>query len=173
MRHDRTSCKPGEVGQHLLQKHSFQLARRSRKINNDLTGLFHRAAGGCAVIVAEYGASLRQIRLLAVCFRHFTAAVTETSLNAPHALFVLNERQAKRLGADLFGQIVCRGAEAAGRQNDIAAQERHLQKGSEPLLIIAHRAVIEHRKAQPRQLPGEELRICIHNISEQELGPDR
>ena len=74
------------------------------------------------------------------------------SVCAPRRVFVLPEFETHDLTADLFCQIVVRGAESAGSNNNITATESRFQLLREALGIVPDGAAVHDGYAHRRKL---------------------
>ena len=102
-------------------QHGNQFGRRPRQHDDQLAGCRpHAAARRCPDVVGEDGRALRQHGLLALVLAHRRAAL-EIAFQTAQAVIVELQRDARHAGDGFLGQIVVRGAQAARRDDHIAA----------------------------------------------------
>ena len=132
--------------------------------------LFHRAPGCGAVVILKNGAAARQHRLFLVAVRHLASGIVEILDDPLPAFLVQHQLQPHYLADGFLGQIVFGGTQPAGQHHQIAAFQRLAQQQAEPLRVIAHGGLAQHRDAMCRELARQKLAVGIHNVPQQQLG---
>ena len=79
---------------------------------------------------------------------------------------------AEAFGQHVFGQVVARGAEPAGGDEDVGPAAGDLHSGPQALRIVAHYGVVIDVDPQGGQPLGEHLRVGVGDVAEQKLGTD-
>ena len=77
---------------------------------------------------------------------------------------------AKAGGHCLLGQVVRRGAKAAGEHQQIAPLLCLVDKICQTVVVVADSALALDRNAQCRQLAAQILGVGVQNVAEQQLG---
>ena len=83
------------------------------------------------------------------------------------------QRSARHTGDGFLGQIVVRGAQAARRNDHIAAAQRFFQRVLQPPRIIAHGAGKKQVDPDGGELARDKRRVRVDRMPKQELGPYR
>ena len=104
--------------------------------------------------------------------REAAAADVDVLVKAPVLRLVPHQGQAEGLGQDLLGQIVHRGAKAAGRDDHVGARLRDLHAGAQALGVVADDRVILDVDADLREHLGDVPRVGVRDMAEQDLRTD-
>ena len=72
----------------------------------------------------------------------------------------------------LLGQVVQRGAEAAGGDDDIRAVARGLDDVAQARRVVADYGLVKYVDAELGQALRDDLRIRVDNVAQQDLGAD-
>ena len=172
VRTDHTAGFWHQIGHDLFAEHRLRFPRRSRQKNNALAVLFHRDARRGTVRVLEHDPAARHIRLFEIALGHLSPAAFEKVAHAPFGFPVSLGGKAEQVHAHLFGEIVRRGTEPAGKQHNIAAGQRALHRFAQTRGIVSHRCAALHGNPHRRKLRRQKRRVGIDDLSEQQLRAD-
>ena len=134
--------------------------------------LLEPCAGGGAVVVDDLVTMHRHHGLLAVVGGHFPPGTGKEGDDLVPLFFVKGQRIAETGGHRLLGQVVRRGAEPAGKHQQIAPLLCFVDKICQAAVVVTDGALSLDRDAQRGQLPAEVLGIGVENVAEQQLGAD-
>ena len=85
---------------------------------------------------------------------------------------VAHERHAKERGDRLFGEVVARGTEPAGRDDEVGRAERRGERLAQALRVVADARLAVERHAEFGELAGDMREVGVDDVSEQKLGAD-
>ena len=128
MRDDDPVPARGEQRTHAVAQQRLTLQRRAGQHDDEAAVGLKRAGRGRAPVVLQHGAAARQHDLLQVVFGHVGVALAVQAAQAVLLGLIELERDAERAGHDLLGQVVARGAEAAGRDDEVGARAGKLHR---------------------------------------------
>jgi len=157
----------------IMLQHGDQFGRRPRQHDDHLAGRRpHAAARRGPDVVGEDGRALGQHGLLALVLAHRRASL-EVAFQTAQAVLMDLQRSARHTGDGFLGQIVVRGAQAARRNDHIAAAQRFFQRVPQPPRIIAHGAGKKQVDPDGGELARDKRRVRVDRMPKQELGPYR
>ena len=78
----------------------------------------------------------------------------------------------KRLGQDVFGQVVTGGAQAAGGDDDVSTVLCLADYALETSRIVTDNGLVEYIDAQLGQTLRDQLCIGVHDVAQQDLCAD-
>ena len=130
-------------------------------------------AGGRAFRVRHHATAARELRLQLVAFRHRTFALCEKILNVGEGGRVFNQLQAGGGSQGVAGQVIGRGAEAAGAHHDVGPCDRSAKHGDIGVEVVAHRGVEHHGNAQLSEPLAEPLAVRIQPLAAGEFVTNR
>ena len=167
---DHLAGKPPQIGKRPVFEHRPHLKGRAGQHQHmDAIG-FKGAAGGCSHRVCENRAVLRELRLLAVVFRHGQVDVPGKVVpDRLQHILPQHQRLAKGLADGLLGEIVVGRPQAAGGEDDIRPFPGNLQRLTQPLRVVAHHSVPEHVDAYAAESLRDLLRVGVDNVAEKQL----
>ena len=167
---DDLSGEGPEIRLHTPAEHGLTLMGRTGQHQHmDAAGL-EGAAGGGAHRVVEYGAALRQLRLLDVVLRH--GHVEGGLIKGPDVrqnVRMEHQLLPEGLTDGLLGQVVIGGAQAAGGEDDVRPAAGDVQRLAQPLGVVPHHGVPEDVDAQGGQALGEHLGVGVGDVAQQDL----
>ncbi len=135
-------------------EHGLALVGRPRQHQHVDAVRFKGAAGGGAHRIVEDHAIRRQLRLLAVVFRHGQVDVPgKISPNILQNILPQDQRLAEGRADGLLGKIVIGGAQAAGGKDDVRPLPGDLQRLPQPFRVVPYHGMPEHIDANSRQRP--------------------
>ena len=158
-----------------VQEHGLQLLRRAGQQHGIFAGrglVLEDHARRSAVGIGDLAAMGGHHGLLFVVFRHRAAPCREKRADLLQLRFIKAQRVAESAGHDLFGQVVLRGAEPAGKHQQVAAAACLAHHAFQPGGIVAHHCLKVHGNAQRRKFTAQKLRVRIQDIAQQQLGAD-
>ena len=85
---------------------------------------------------------------------------------------IFHQRNSHLLTADILGDIILRGTQAAAENNQVRPVKGCPDYPAKPFGIISHRGLIKDLIAQTCTLFRKKLRVGIQNIPHQYLGTD-
>ena len=157
-------------GPDALGPHGLHLGGDARHQNGAAAILLEPRAGGGAVVVDDLFPMHRHHGLFAVVGGGLPAGAGKVFLNARPLGFVQLQRIAEACGHRLFGQVVRRGAQAAGKHQQVTPRLRLVDELRQAAVVVADGALPLDRNAQRRQLPAQVLGVGVQDIAEQQLG---
>ena len=130
-------------------------------------------AGSGAPVVDQNGAPLGDQGLLEVVFRQGTSGDPGIVLDTLQRFLVIDQLFPKRLGQDVFGQVVTGGAQAAGGDDDVGPAPGQFHRLPGALGVVPHHRVPKHVQTQGGQPLGEHLCVGVGDAAQQQLGANR
>ena len=132
--------------------------------------LFKPCTGGSAVVIDDLVAVHRHHGLLAVVWGRLAPGTSEEIHDLLPFFRVKSQRITVASSNRLLGQVVRRGAKAAGEHQQIAPLLCLVDKICQTVVVVADSALALDRNAQCRQLAAQILGVGVQNVAEQQLG---
>ena len=161
-----------QVGHRAFLPHGVALARGAGQHEHMLAVCLERAAGRGAPFIHEHCAALGQPGLLFVVRGHLAADGLEKALDAVERGLVQRQLFAEYGRQRLLGQVVQRGAEAAGGDDDVRAVAGGLDDVAQARRVVADHGLVKYVDAELGQALRDDLRIRVDNVAQQDLGAD-
>ena len=132
--------------------------------------LFKPCTGGRAVVVDDLVAVHRHHGLLAVVWGRLAPGTSEEIHDLLPFFRVKSQRVAVASSNRLLGQVIRRGAKAAGEHQQVAPLLCFVDEIRQTAVVVANGALALDGDAQSRQFPAEVLGVGVENVAEQQLG---
>ena len=154
----------------MVPEHGQHLKGRPRQHEHMGALCLKGTAGGRSHRVVKNDAVRREFRLLAVVLRHGQVHVPgKIRPDALQHILPQHQRLAEGGADSLLCQIVIGGSKTAGGNDDVRPIAGNVQRGPEPLRVIAHHRVPEHVHAHGGQRPGNVPGIGVGDVAEKQL----
>ncbi len=118
-------------------------------------------------------AALGQVGLAPIVVAHARAKAGEKGLDLGQQLGVEGEGPAGGAGHRLAGDVVHGGAQPAGGDDQVGAEQGLLQRLGDAHLVVAHRGAEIEVDAQVPQLAGQVGGVGVVDLPQEQLGPRR
>ena len=82
-----------------------------------------------------------------------------------------NQAKAEDSRHALTSDVVLSRAQSSGRDDHVGAGQREREGGSDPILVVSDRLMMQHIHADLRQTLGHPLGVVVADLSQQDLGP--
>ena len=161
-----------QVGRELALEHILHFVRRAGKDGHGLLPAFHDRAGRGAAQIGHHNRAPGHHGLLIIVGRDLAAQPVHALGERFQAGRVHFHGQAEEFRHHFLGEVVLRGAKAAGGDHDIRARDRLAQRFLHAGGVIAHGGVPVKVHAQFRQAAGNILRVGIGDLAHEQLGAD-
>ena len=153
-----------------LRPHGLHLVGDTGHKDGTVAVLFEPRAGGSAVVVDDFMALGGDHRLFAVVGGRLAAGAGKVAGDLVPLGLIEGQLIPEAGGNGLLGQVVCRGAEAAGKDQQVAAALSLVDEIGQTAMVVADGALPLDRDAQIGQLPAEVLGVGVEDVAEKELG---
>ena len=161
-----------EIRHHVVPQHRDALSRRAGQHHDAHGAVLDDASRRGAAVVRQHDAPLGEICLPEVVVGKAPAALSKVFADIRKRVLVEIELPVKGARERLLGEIVARGAETAGRDDEIGAVPRAVKALGEPGGIVADDGVPVYVHAQLRQRERNVPRVGVDRAAEQKLRPD-
>ena len=168
---DGAAAEPGQVGHGPVSEHIAAFAGRAGQHDHRVAFRLKGAARRRAPIVVQHGAAFGQPGLFFVVLRH--GAVFEMGFDPLQRRLVERLLFAKSRRNGLLGQVIRRGAQAPGGDDDLRPRLGNAQHGLEPLGVVAAHRLEVHVDPQLRQPLGDHGGVGVHRLAQQQFRPHR
>ena len=155
---------------HTLCPHGLHFVRHAGHEHSTVAILFKPCTGGRAVVVDDLVAVHRHHGLLAVVWGRLAPGTSEEIHDLLPFFRVKSQRVAVASSNRLLGQVIRRGAKAAGEHQQVAPLLCLVDEIRQTAVVVANGALALDGDAQSRQLPAEVLGVGVENVAEQQLG---
>ena len=161
-----------EIRHHIVPQHRDALSRRTGQHHDAHGAVLDDASRRGAAVVRQHDAPLGEICLLEVVVGKAPAALGKVFADIRERVLIEIELPVKGARERLLGEIVARGAETAGRDDEIGAVPRAVKALGEPGGVVADDGVPVYVHAQLRQRERNVPRVGVDRAAEQKLRPD-
>ena len=132
--------------------------------------LFEPRPGGSAVVIDDLVAVHRHHGLLAVVWGRLAPGTSEEIHDLLPFFQVKSQRITVASSNRLLGQVIRRGAKAAGEHQQVAPLLCLVDEIRQTVVVVADGALALDGDAQCRQLAAQILGVGVQNVAEQQLG---
>ena len=153
-----------------LGPHGFHLVGHAGHQHSAMALLLKPGTGGGAVVVDDLMPFGGHHGLLAVVGGRLPTGAGKKAGDLLPLGFVKGQLVPKTGSHRLLGQVVCRGAQAAGEDQKITAALGLVDEIRQTAMVVANGALPLDGDAQVGQLPAQVLGVGVEDIAEQQLG---
>ena len=163
---DDAAAEGLQIGQRPLPKHGGTLPGRAGQHDHVAAVLLKGAARSSAPVVHQHGAAPGQHGLFFIVERHGGAhpLLQPGQLNRVHF-----QRPTEHGGHRLLGEVIRRGAQAAGGDEHIGPPFGDLHRLPQALGVVPHYRLPIHVKAVLVQPPGDDLGVGVDDLAHKQL----
>ena len=155
---------------HALLPHGLHFVRHAGHQHGTVAILLEPCPGGSAVVIGDLVAVHRHHGLLAVIGGRLAPGAREEIHDLLPFFRVKGQRVTVAASNRLLGQVVRRGAKAAGEHQQVAPLLCLVDEIRQTAVVVANGALALDGDAQSRQFPAEVLGVGVENVAEQQLG---
>ena len=152
---------------HLVLHQVLHLERHARQRHHDVPVAFEPHARGRAVGVEQHRAACGDHRLRAVQLVELDAPFREHSLHVVRDPLVAAHLAAEHLREGLLGDVVLRGAEAAGDDGDLRSRQGPFDGFDDLRAVVADRELLADHDARGVEVFGNGYRIGVHDLADE------
>ncbi len=129
-------------------------------------------AGSGAERIRQRRGAGQDVGLLGIVGGHLHAALSEAFFKPRDHLRIALQFQAQRVGHRFARQIIFRGAEATGENDNVRTPHREFGRRGQSFAVVAHNGLEAHFDAQFIQLFGEIERVGVLAMGSEQLRPN-
>ena len=161
-----------QFGDHGSDHHLLHLIGDPRDGEDHLVADRAHQPRRCTGLLGDTSGTNGHEGLAQVVARHAATPGSEHLEQTLYDLFVLDQGDAHDLGDDITGDVILGRTETAAHDDCVAAFQRHPQRRSDPLPVVAHLGLEVAVDPSERELLADPRGIGVDDLTEEQFGAD-